>query len=57
MSAGWRHFKLNDDKTKAMCQICHLKLVCLCGTSMKSHLNAVNSKLLFGYVKNPHYNS
>ncbi len=25
-SAVWEHFKLSDDKTKAVCQICELKL-------------------------------
>ncbi len=35
-SAAWEHFKLSEDKTKAVCQICNLKLACHnCTSSLK----------------------
>ncbi len=35
-SAAWEHFKLSEDKTKAVCQICKLKLAChKCTSSLK----------------------
>ncbi|KAK1878038.1 putative AC9 transposase [Dissostichus eleginoides] len=41
-SAVWDHFKLDDDKKKAVCQICDKKLAYHGGTTtLKSHLNAV----------------
>ncbi|KAK1879672.1 Zinc finger BED domain containing protein 4 [Dissostichus eleginoides] len=42
-SAVWDHFKLDDDKKKAVCQICDKKLAYHSGTTtLKSHLDAVH---------------
>ncbi len=42
-SAAWEHFKLSEDKTKAVCQICNLKLACHnCTSSLKkNHLSFI----------------
>ncbi len=42
-SAVWDHFKLSEDKTKAVCQICDLKLAYHNSTSsLKNHLSSVS---------------
>ncbi len=43
-SAVWEHFKLSEDTTKAVCQICDLKLAYHNSTSsLKNHLSSISS--------------